>query len=228
MHPAPEVLYEDNHVLALHKPAGMPSQPDESGDQSLLEWATEYIRVKYSKPGNVYVGLLHRLDRPVGGVMVFAKTSKAASRLSEQLRDRGVRKIYRAVTKGVPEAMAARLEHFIGPATKTEQNIMRAFKGPGPDRKPAVLMYRCLQSTNGLALLEIELETGRKHQIRTQLTAIGCPIIGDVKYGAPDFLPDKSIALAAYSLTLDHPVTKEKLKLTAPLPTTYPWNLFPS
>jgi 23S rRNA pseudouridine1911/1915/1917 synthase len=224
----PRVLYEDNHLIAVHKPAGMPSQGDATGDAPITDWVAEYLRVKYSKPGNVYVGLLHRLDRPVGGVLLCAKTSKAATRLTEQFQTRAVRKRYHAITLQAPPMAAGSLQHHIGPAPGTDKNIQRAYPHPGPDRKQARLHYQLKAQAGGLYLLEIELETGRKHQIRAQLAAAGCTIVGDVKYGRTDFLPDKSIALLSYSLEFAHPVTKEALRITTAYPDQWPWTLFPA
>lgn len=222
----PLVLYEDNHLIAVHKPPGMPSQADASGDQPIGDWVADYLRVKYNKPGNVYVGLLHRLDRPVGGVLLCAKTSKAAERLSTQFQTRAVVKHYRAITHQAPPAPSGTLNHFIGPAPGTDKNIQRAYTQAGPERKAARLHYRVLAQAGGLHLLEIELETGRKHQIRAQLAAAGCTIVGDAKYGRTDFLPDKSIALLSYSLEFLHPVTKEAVRITATPPGSWPWDVF--
>jgi 23S rRNA pseudouridine1911/1915/1917 synthase len=222
----PLVLYEDNHLIAVHKPPGMPSQADASGDLPVGDWVADYLRVKYAKPGNVYVGLLHRLDRPVGGVLLCAKTSKAAARLSDAFQTRDVRKVYHAITLQAPPAPSGTLQHFIGPAPGTDKNIQRAYTQAGPERKPARLHYHVRAQVEGLHLLEIELETGRKHQIRAQLAAAGCTIVGDAKYGRTDFLPDKSIALLAYRVDLNHPVSKEPLRITAAYPTSWPWSLF--
>jgi 23S rRNA pseudouridine1911/1915/1917 synthase len=222
------VLYEDNHLIAVHKPAGMPSQSDTSGDAPITDWIAAYLREKYAKPGNVYVGLLHRLDRPVGGVLLCAKTSKAAARLSEAFQTRSVRKLYHAITLQAPPASAGTLQHFIGPVLGTDKLIQRAYPQAGAERKAARLHYRVLAHAEGLHLLEIELETGRKHQIRAQLAAIGCTIVGDVKYGRTEFLPDKSIALLSYRLELTHPVTKEPLRILAAYPAQWPWRLFPA
>lgn len=222
----PLVLYEDNHLIAVHKPAGMPSQADASGDAPITDWVADYLRVKYDKPGNVYVGLLHRLDRPVSGVLLCAKTSKAASRLSEAFQTRAVQKHYHVITLQAPPAPSGTLQHFIGPAPGTDKNIQRAYTQAGPERKAARLHYRVLAQAGGLHLLEVELETGRKHQIRAQLAAAGCTIVGDAKYGRTDFLPDKSIALLSYALTFAHPVSKEAVRITAQYPPSWPWNQF--
>lgn len=221
----PQILYEDNHLIAVDKPAGMPSQGDRSGDQSVVDWVTEYIRVKYEKPGNVYVGLLHRLDRPVGGVMLLAKTSKAAARMTRQFQERKLEKKYQAIAVKSPKRKSGRLEHFVGQLPN--KNIVRAYQKPGEGRKNAQLEYAMLGSRGGYALLEVRLLTGRKHQIRVQLATMGCGIVGDVKYADTSFLPDKSIALRACEMVFTHPVRKtETIRITAPLPGTYPWRMF--
>lgn len=221
----PKILFEDNHVIVLRKPAGMPSQADDSRDESMQEWAMAYIKAKYNKPGNVYLGLLHRLDRPASGAMAFARTSKAAARLSAQFQTREVRKVYHVVSIRPPQPPAASLQHYLE-QREGEKIIMRAYPHAGAGRKQALLTYKTLATKEGLSLLEIQLETGRKHQIRVQLSAIGCPVVGDLKYGAPSPLPDKSIALHAHSLRFEHPVLKTMVEIEAERPTCWPWNLF--
>lgn len=221
----PKVLYEDNHLIGIQKPACMPSQGDDSGDLSAFDWVGEYIRHKYNKPGNVYVGLLHRLDRPVGGVLLMAKTSKAATRVSKMFQERKVEKEYLAVTNGTPSPPEGKLEHFLGQLPG--KNIVKAYDKAHPNAKKAILHYKVLQRVGGLTLLQIRLETGRKHQIRVQLSRIGCGIVGDVKYAETEFLPDKSIALHGRRLALQHPVKKEeRLELLADVPGTWPWDQF--
>lgn len=207
--PTPRVLYEDNHLIAVHKPAGMPSQGDASGDPSIGDWVKEYIREKYKKPGNVYVGLLHRLDRPVSGIILLAKTSKAATRMSEAFRKRKIQKVYQAMVLAPPQQAHGQLRHFVG-KVPGQVNIMRAYPKAGEGRKSAVLDYRVLGERNGHCLLEILPHTGRKHQIRVQLAAMGCPIVGDMKYSRTQPLPDRSIALLAQALVFQHPVRKEE------------------
>jgi 23S rRNA pseudouridine1911/1915/1917 synthase len=222
----PEVLYEDNHLLVIDKPARMPSQADASGDLSAFDWAKEYIRVKYEKPGEVYMGLVHRLDRPVRGVLLLARTSKAATRMAEQFRLRQVRKVYYAVVLKSPGQPHGQLHHWVG-KVPGQTNIMRAYPKPGEDRKEATLDYRVLAENKGLTLLEIIPLTGRKHQIRVQLAAIGCGIVGDLKYNETPPLPDKSIALMAGRLIFTHPVRKEeKLEIKAEWPDSAPWSWF--
>lgn len=221
----PLVLYEDNHLLAIHKPPTMPSQGDESGDMNAVDWAKSFLREKYNKPGNVYVGLLHRLDRPVGGVMLLAKTSKAAGRVSKLFQSRKIEKVYHAVVHGKPRVDAGQLEHHL--RQLEGKNIMRAQSKPGQNTKKATLSYRVLKQKGGLCLLEVRPSTGRKHQIRVQLAKMGCGIVGDVKYAETKFLPDKSIALLARSLSFVHPVRKEEtMEITAEPPSDWPWNLF--
>jgi 23S rRNA pseudouridine1911/1915/1917 synthase len=214
----PIILYEDNHLIAIQKPFGMPSQSDESGDLAVNEWVMAYIRDKYQKPGNVYVGLLHRLDRPAGGLMVLAKTSKAAERMSAMFQKREVEKRYLVVTLATPRPKAARLQHWVAPVPG-QTNIMRAYDQAGGDRKLAVLEYQVLREQDGRALVEVQLETGRKHQIRLQMAKIGCGIVGDARYNETAFLPDRSIALLAWKISFEHPVRKgERITLEASVP----------
>lgn len=220
-----DILYEDNHLIAVNKPFGVLSQGDNTGDQSVVDWVTEYIRVTYQKPGNVYVALLHRLDRPAGGVLLLAKTSKAAARVSKQFQQKEPDKRYLAITERIPDPANSSLEHHV--KKMPDKNIMRVYRKPIHASKPARLDYQVLATQGGKALVGVQLHTGRRHQIRAQLGSIGCPIVGDVKYGKTDFLPDQSIALLAYQLTLTHPVKKTTVTITAPLPRQAPWHLFP-
>lgn len=219
---APTILYEDNHLLAICKPFGMLSQGDDTGDLSAGDWVEDYIRTKYNKPGNVYVGLLHRLDRPVGGVMLFAKTSKAAARMTAAFKDRKIQKIYHAVSMRRPEAAHGNLQHFIGQLPG--KNIVRVYPKAGDGRKKAELDYRVLAEKKGRCLMEVRPKTGRKHQIRVQLASIRCPLLGDLKYGAPKNLADKSIGLFAKALVFTHPTRKEEtIRIEAPHPQNWPW-----
>jgi len=197
-----EVLYEDNHLISVNKPGGLLVQGDRSGEESLMDIVKEYIRERYQKPGNVFLGLVHRLDRPVSGVVLFARTSKAASRLTKQWRAREVRKTYWAVVEGTIKPEQGRIE---GHLRKSGKRVRIAREGD-PGAKGAVLEYRTLAHGKGVSLLEIALITGRKHQIRIQLSQAGCPVVGDVKYGAQEFLEDKTIRLIARSLSFRHPV----------------------
>jgi len=219
-----QILYEDNHLIAVNKPFGMLSQGDASGDESVFDWVMEYIRVTYNKPGNVYVGLLHRLDRPAGGVILLAKTSKAASRMSKQFQERKPRKIYHVLTEGIPRQKEATLQHYLKQIEG--KNIMRAYSKPVSGAKSATLAYRILAQKGKRALVEVELKTGRKHQIRVQMASIGAPVSGDLKYAKISSLPDRSIALLARELSFVHPTLKEPLTIEAPYPEKGIWAEF--
>jgi len=205
-----EVLYEDNHIISVNKPAGMLVQGDRSGEESLMDVVKEYIRERYQKPGNVFLGMVHRLDRPVSGVVLFARTSKAASRLMGQWKAHEVKKTYWAVVEGV---LKPEQGNIVGHLRKSGKRVRTAKEGD-PGAKEAMLEYRTLAHGNGVSLVEIGLITGRKHQIRIQLSQAGCPVKGDVKYGADEFLKDKTIRLVARSLSLRHPVTGQEMTLS--------------
>ena len=217
-----KVLYEDNHIIVAIKPEGVLSQSDGSSAPDMLTILKAYIKEEYSKPGEVYLGLVHRLDRPVSGVMVFARTSKAASRLSEQIRTRKVEKIYRCVVNGILEG-EGRLENFI--SKDEDKNIVTVIDKEKPGFKASYLDYKALASKGGLTLAEVKLGTGRSHQIRAQMAHFGYPLIGDQKYGDKD-KRCKDIALEAYKLSFEHPVKREFITFEAPIPSGYPWNLF--
>lgn len=217
-----KVLYEDNHIIVAIKPCGVLSQSDGSGNPDMLTILKAYIKEKYSKPGEVYLGLVHRLDRPVSGVMVFARTSKAASRLSEQIRTRKVEKIYRCVVKGVLEG-SGRLENYI--FKDESRNMVTVSDTERPGYKTSYLDYKALASKDGLTLVEVKLGTGRSHQIRAQMAHAGYPLFADQKYGEAD-KGCKDIALEAYKLTFEHPVKREFITFEAPIPQEFPWNLF--
>ncbi len=219
----PRVLLEDNHLLVLQKPFGMLSQGDPTGDLSLLDWGKAYLKERYQKPGQVYLGLVHRLDRPTGGVMVFARTSKAAARLSSQFRERQVKKTYLAVVEGEVEG-EGRLTHYL--ARVGGKNLVRAFTEPRAQAKEAVLDYRALACAGGRTLVQVVPLTGRRHQIRVQLRQLGHPIVGDVKYGKTQPLADRCIGLLAYRLELTHPVRKEPVVIRADWPQSDPWTDF--
>lgn len=220
MPPGLEFLYEDNHVLVVRKPAGMLSQADLSGDLDVLTAAKAVIKRRDGKPGNVYLGLVHRLDRPVSGVMLLAKTSKAAGRLSREMRERRPRKIYRAVVAGRPDPPEGRLRHFL---LKDRANrVTRVVSGTGQG-KPAELSFRVLGSRADTSLVEVDLLTGLPHQIRAQLAAIGHPILGDRKYGSKVALPDGGIALYAASLAFAHPVQGDLVEISTDPPDGWPW-----
>lgn len=235
-----QILYEDNHVLGVLKPAGMLSQGDRTGDPSALELARLYIKEKHQKPGNVFIGLVHRLDRPASGVMIFARTSKAASRLSQAFHDREAEKTYLCVVSGRVEKESGELSALIERA----HNRSRVTTTETPRSKAAVLEYQVLGRFSGkegtakgthararrdpavMTLLEVHPRTGRHHQIRLQLSDAGHVIRGDLKYGAVTPLPDKSIALHALRLRIQHPVRDEVIDLSAPPPASEPWSHF--
>lgn len=218
------VIYEDNHLLVVNKPRNMPAQEDESKDPDLLTVLKEYRKKHEGKPGNAFVGLVQRLDRPVGGITVFAKTSKAAARLSEQIRTRTFEKTYLAVAKNVPEKLEGRLVHYL---LKDEQtNTVSTASSKHPGAKEAILFYETLGSVPGLSLLKVRLETGRSHQIRVQMAAIGCPLYGDQKYAADTSKPGQQLALWSYAVRFAHPVRDEAMAFTLRPPHEYPWDVF--
>ncbi|MDE6582689.1 MAG: RNA pseudouridine synthase [Duncaniella sp.] len=219
-----QVVYEDNHIIIVNKAPGEIVQGDKTGDEPLVETVKRWIKEKYDKPGNVFLGVVHRLDRPVGGLVVFAKTSKALTRMNEMFREGNVKKTYWAIPRNRPPHDADRLIHYI---TSTERNN-KSYASPTPrkDAKEAALSYRLLASSDRYHLLEVNLETGRKHQIRVQLAAIGCPLRGDLKYGDRRSNPDGSISLMARRITFIHPVSGETIDVTAPLPDDSLWQAF--
>ncbi len=218
-----EILYEDSQILAVNKPAGTPAQPDPSGDASVLDLAKAYIKEKYAKPGNVFLALVHRLDRPVGGVMLFGRTSKAARRLGEQFQQRRIQKTYWAVVRG--QSSEGRLLHYLRPHPKLE-NTVKIFAHPAKDAKECLLEYRTLAVRQGLSWVEVRPLTGRKHQIRAQLAFVKLPIVGDVKYGGDTALDNRDVALFARSITVVHPTLRTTLQIVARPPDRYPWNFF--
>lgn len=214
------IIYEDNHILAVSKPQGLLSQEDHTEQPDLLNLCKSYIKLRYGKPGNVFLGLLHRLDKPVSGVMVFAKTSKSASRISEQIRSRKVKKSYLAVLKGNPPKNGV-LEHHLLKDSKT--NTVKVVPNAQKKSKLASLSFKTIDQKGDLALVDINLKTGRAHQIRVQFAEIGAPVWGDKKYGRKE---SGSIALHAYRFELVHPTKKDELSFEAPLPENFPWNQF--
>ena len=212
-----QILYEDNHLIAVNKAPGEIVQGDKTGDKPLSDTLKEYIKLKYNKPGEVFLGVPHRLDCPTSGVVLFARTSKALVRLNEMFKDHdAMRKTYWAIVQGAPKLPEARLENYL--IRNEPQNKSYIAKPGAKDAKLAVLTYRTLTKGDHYSLLEVELLTGRHHQIRCQLAAIGCPIKGDLKYGAKRSNPDGSISLHAREITFIHPVRKEQLTITAPVP----------
>lgn len=219
-----EVVYEDNHIIIVNKAPGEIVQGDKTGDKPLVEILKEWIKEKYNKPGNVFCGVVHRLDRPVGGLVVFAKTSKALSRLNEMFRKGEVHKTYWAISANRPAKEEDTLIHYI---TTTERNNKSyASVEPRPNSQRAILSYRHIASSDRYHLIEVNLMTGRKHQIRVQLSSIGCPIKGDLKYGAHRSNPDGSISLMARRIQFIHPVSGKEIDITAPLPADTLWQAF--
>lgn len=216
------ILYEDNHLLVVEKEPNVPVQADESKDRDLLTIWKEDIKQRYNKPGNVYLGLVHRLDRPVGGAIVFAKTSKGASRLSDTLRKREMERTYVAVVRGVPKERHATLTNYLWKDRK--KNIVHVVDRKKKEAKKAILTYDVLATDNELSLVRVRLETGRSHQIRVQLAAIGCPLYGDQKYGQSVNRPGEQLALWSHELTFPHPTKKEEMTFTSFPPNEYPWS----
>lgn len=221
-----QVLYEDNHIIIVSKKAGEIVQGDKTGDSPLSDIVAAYLKEKYSKPGNVFVGVTHRLDRPVSGIVVFAKTSKALSRLNTMFREGEVDKRYLAIVKNRPAINEDELTGWI--SRNEKQNRSYVYDHEVPGSKKAVLRYRVVVASERYWLLEVALKTGRHHQIRCQLAKMGCPIKGDLKYGAERSNPDGSISLHAYSITFVHPVSHKIVNVKAPLPDDVLWQSFGS
>lgn len=218
------VLFEDNHVLVVVKPPNVPSQEDITRDPDLLTILKSDIKKRYNKPGNVFLSLVHRLDRPVGGVMVLARTSKGASRLSEQIREGKFEKRYLCVVNSIPSPKKGRLEHFL--EKDREKNIVKTAVEKNKDAKKAVLEYETLETSANLSLVRVNLHTGRSHQIRVQLAEIGCPLYGDQKYGVETSKTGQQVALWSYEIAFAHPTGKHQLRFSSPPPNKKPWNLF--
>ena len=213
-----EVLYEDNHIIAINKSVSDIVQGDKTGDEPLSEKVKAYIKKKYNKPGDVYLGVPHRVDRPVSGVVVFARTSKALTRLNKmfQEKEREIKKIYWAITCEQPNEEEGELTHYL--VRDSEKNITKAYTRPQAHAKEAKLYYKQIGRSDRYTFLEVQLYTGRHHQIRCQLAKIGCSIRGDLKYGAPRSNQDGGINLHARSISFEHPVSKEQLTIVAPVP----------
>ena len=218
------VVYEDNHIIVVNKTSSEIVQGDKTGDTPLSEMVKQYLKEKYNKPGNVFIGVTHRLDRPVSGLVVFAKTSKALPRLNEMFRNGEVKKTYWAIVKECPKETEGELVHYL--VRNEKQNKSYAYDKEVKNSKKAVLHYKLIDHSQNYYLLEVDLKTGRHHQIRCQLAKMGCPIKGDLKYGAPRSNPDGSICLHARKVRFIHPVSKELIELEAPLPEGNLWKGF--
>jgi 23S rRNA pseudouridine1911/1915/1917 synthase len=221
-----DVLYEDNHLIIVNKAPSEIVQGDKTGDKPLSELIKEYLKEKYHKPGNVFCGVTHRLDRPTSGVVVFAKTSKALSRLNEMFRNGEVDKTYWAIVKNRPPKDEDTLIHYLIKNEKTNKST--AYDSEKPNTKKAILHYKLIAASQKYFLLEVDLETGRHHQIRCQLAKIGCPIKGDLKYGAERSNPDGSISLHARTISFVHPVSKQQIHVVAPVPDDTLWKTLES
>lgn len=224
--PGERLLYEDNHVIIVAKRAGDIVQGDKTGDVPLSDMVKQYIKERYQKPGEVFLGVVHRLDRPVSGVVLFARTSKALSRLSDMFRTRQVQKTYWAIVGNEPPQTEGTLTHWL--TRNPKNNTARAYDHEVPNSKQAILDYRVLAKSDRYWLLEIDLHTGRHHQIRCQLAKMGCPIKGDLKYGAPRSNPDGSISLHARRIRFEHPVSHQQIDITAPVPDDRLWQVLTS
>ena len=221
------VLYEDNHLLAVNKPAGWLVQGDDTGDVTMSDWAKEYIKVRYNKPGAVFLGVIHRLDRPVSGVLLFARTSKALTRMNKLFADRKIQKTYWAITEQRPESLEGTLTHYI--LKDRSRNLAKAYdqlSRRAEGAKKSTLDYKLIGQIGSHVLLEVKPHTGRPHQIRVQLSKLGCPIRGDLKYGYHTPNQDGSIHLHCRSLSFIHPVKKEPVTIEADLPKDQIWDLF--
>ncbi|HIC32461.1 MAG TPA: RluA family pseudouridine synthase [Flavobacteriaceae bacterium] len=217
-----QVLYEDNHIIVVNKRAGDIVQGDKTGDKPLSNVVKSYLKDKYNKPGNVYLGTVHRLDRPTSGLVIFSKTSKALPRLNKMFATKDITKTYWALVKNKPKKDSDRLTHWLKKNPKNNKSY--AHSTEVKDSKKAVLSYQIIKKLDNFYLIEVTLETGRHHQIRTQLASIGCPIKGDLKYGYDRSNKDASISLHARNIKFIHPVSKEELDITAPLPKDPVWD----
>lgn len=221
-----EVVYEDNHIIIVSKTSGEIVQGDKTGDRPLSDQVKAYIKEAYAKPGDVFLGVVHRLDRPVCGLVMFARTSKALSRLNTMFANGNVHKVYWAIVRDEPPAPSGTLTHWI--VRNEKQNKSYAYDREVPGSKKAILDYRVLGKSDRYYLLEVNLKTGRHHQIRCQLAKIGCPIKGDLKYGAKRSNPDGSISLLSRFMSFVHPVSQKEISVTAPLPQDAIWQVFNS
>jgi 23S rRNA pseudouridine1911/1915/1917 synthase len=218
------VIYEDNHLIAVNKPVNTLVHSDYTGDYTLEEAVKKYIKERYNKPGDVYLGVLHRLDRMVSGVLIFARTSKAAQRMSKMIQEQSIEKIYYALSENTPAEMEGTLKHYL--IKDNEKNKVRATDHEKPGSKLAVLDYSFVANLERYALIKVQLKSGRPHQIRVQLKKINCPIVGDSKYGSNLETSDRSLGLHCRSMSFVHPVTKESITIRADFPRAPWWRLF--
>ena len=218
------IIYEDNHILVIEKPVNIPSQEDSSHDPDVISILKQDIKKRYDKPGNVYLSLVHRLDRPVGGIMVLAKTSKAAARLSSEIREGSFKKNYLCIVNGTPQRASGFLENYL--YKDAERNIVRIVEKGVPGAKKAVLEYKTLETSKDVSLIWVKLHTGRSHQIRVQLAEIGHPLYGDQKYGGEFAAPGEQIALWSSQISFMHPTRGINISFVSKPPKQDPWNLF--
>lgn len=218
-----QILYEDNHLIIVNKKCGELVQGDKTGDVTMMDDIKNFIKIRDNKPGNVFLGLTHRLDRPTSGIVIYAKTSKALSRMNEKFKKREIEKTYWAITSPLPAnvAVSDTLTHYLSKNSK--KNLVTVFAQPTKDAKKAILHYNLIQKLDNYWLFEIELETGRSHQIRAQMSKIGASIKGDLKYGSPRSNKDGCIHLHARKVVFEHPVTKETIEIVAPVPEDALW-----
>ena len=218
-----QIVFEDNHLLIINKKTGQLVQGDKTGDASLLDLIKDFIKKRDQKPGNVFLGLVHRIDRPTSGLVIYAKTSKALTRLTQMVKNREIKKTYWAVVAKEMIPQSQRLVHYLHKNEKTNKSTV--FIKPTENAKESILSYQIIKTLDNFQLLEVDLETGRHHQIRAQLSKIGVPIKGDLKYGSPRSNPDGGIHLHARKLVFVHPVSKENIEIIAPTPNDVIWNL---
>jgi len=222
-----QVIYEDNHLIAVNKPSGWLVQGDKTGDSTLLDVVKHYIKIQYNKPGDVFLGLIHRLDRPVSGSVIMARTSKALTRMNRLFQERKIEKTYFAITKQRPEPLQGEIQHYL--LKDRSKNITRAYHQKGKrtkDAKLSITQYEMPGAVEGHALIKVNPKTGRPHQIRVQLSEIGCPIVGDLKYGFPKPNSNGSIHLHSRSLSFEHPVKKEPITISSQPPMDEIWSIF--